>query len=40
MLWSGSDVSRAFTFEDGVRSVAGSILKAVKPTWLSELRKR
>ncbi len=36
VLWSGSDVTSVFTFEDSARSVADSILKAVKKTWPSQ----
>jgi hypothetical protein len=38
VLWSGSDVTRVWTFEDSARGLADSILKAVKPTWPSELK--
>lgn len=33
VLWSGSDVSSVYSFEESARSVADSILKAVKKTW-------
>ena len=33
VLWSGSDVSSVYSFEESARSVADSILKAVKRTW-------
>jgi curli biogenesis system outer membrane secretion channel CsgG len=33
VLWSGSDATSVYTFEESARSVAGSILKAVKKTW-------
>jgi hypothetical protein len=39
VLWSGSDASSVFTFEDSARSVADSILKGVKKTWPSQLKK-
>ncbi len=39
ILWSGSDASSVFTFEDSARSVADSILKGVKKTWPSQLKK-
>ncbi|MEK7234939.1 MAG: CsgG/HfaB family protein [Elusimicrobiota bacterium] len=39
VLWSGSDATNVYTFEESARSVAGSILKAVKKTWPSQIRK-
>jgi hypothetical protein len=33
ILWSGSDSASVYTFEESARSVADSILKAVKKTW-------
>lgn len=39
VLWSGSDVTSVYTFEDSARSVADSILKAVKKTWPSQLKR-
>ena len=33
VLWSGSDVSSVYSFEESARSVSDSILKAVKKTW-------
>jgi hypothetical protein len=39
VLWSGSDATSVYTFEEAARSVAGSILKAVKKTWPSSLKK-
>lgn len=33
VLWSGSDVRRAYTLEDASRSTAAAILEAVKSTW-------
>ncbi len=33
VLWSGSDVRRAYSLEDASRSIAGGILEAVKATW-------
>ena len=33
VLWSGSDSTIAYSFEDGARSLADGILKAVKTTW-------
>ena len=33
VLWSGSDSTIAYSFEDGARGVADGILKAVKSTW-------
>ncbi|MDD5301776.1 MAG: CsgG/HfaB family protein [Elusimicrobia bacterium] len=38
VLWSGSDATSVYTFEESARSVAGSILKAVKKTWPSQLK--
>jgi hypothetical protein len=40
VLWSGSDVSSVFSFEESARSVADSILKAVKKTWPSQQPKK
>lgn len=37
VLWSGSDSTSVYSFEESARSVAGSILKAVKKTWPSRL---
>lgn len=39
VLWTGSDASSVYTFEEAARSVADSILKAVKKTWPSQLKK-
>ncbi len=39
ILWSGSDASSVFTFEDSARSLADSIIKGVKKTWPSQLKK-
>lgn len=39
VLWSGSDVASVYTFEESARSVAGSILKAVKKTWPSQIKR-
>lgn len=39
ILWSGSDVTSVYTFEESARSVADSILKAVKKTWPGQLKK-
>lgn len=39
ILWSGSDSSSVYTFEESARAVAGSIMKAVKPTWPSQLKR-
>lgn len=39
VLWSGSDAGSVYTFEESARSVAGSILKAVKKTWPAQLKK-
>ena len=39
VLWTGSDASSVYTFEDSARSVADSIVKAVKKTWPSQLKK-
>lgn len=33
VLWSGSDASSVYSFEESARSVADSILKAVRKTW-------
>lgn len=38
VLWSGSDAASVYSFEESARSVAGSILKAVKKTWPSQLK--
>lgn len=38
VLWSGSDSSSVYTFEESARSVAGSILKAARKTWPSRLK--
>lgn len=35
VLWSGSDSTSADSFDSAARSLAGGILKAVKPTWPS-----
>lgn len=39
VLWTGSDASSVYTFEEAARSVADSILKAVKKTWPSQQKK-
>lgn len=39
VLWSGSDASSVYSFEESARSVAASIMKAVKRTWPSQLKK-
>ena len=39
VLWSGSDVSSVYSFEESARAMADSILKAVKKTWPSQLKK-
>lgn len=39
VLWSGSDVTSVYSFEESARGVADSILKAVKKTWPSQLKK-
>lgn len=39
VLWSGSDASNVYTFEDSARAVADSIMKAVKRTWPSQLKR-
>ena len=39
VLWSGSDASRVYTFEDSSRALADSILKAVKTTWPTQAKK-
>lgn len=39
VLWSGSDVSSVYTFEESARSVSESILKAVKKTWPAQLKR-
>ena len=39
ILWSGSDSTSVYTFEEGARAVADSILKAVKKTWPSQTKK-
>lgn len=39
ILWSGSDSTSVYTFEEGARAVADSILKAVKKTWPAQLKK-
>ena len=39
VLWSGSDASRVYTFEDSSRALADSILKAVKSTWPTQTKK-
>lgn len=39
VLWSGSDAASVYGFEESARSVAGSILKAVKKTWPSSLKR-
>lgn len=36
ILWSGSDSTSVYTFEESARAVADSILKAVKRTWPSK----
>jgi hypothetical protein len=33
VIWSGSDSTIAYSFEDGARGLADGILKAVKSTW-------
>lgn len=33
VLWTGSDASSVFSFEESARAVADSILKAVRKTW-------
>ncbi len=38
VLWSGSDAASVYSFEESARSVADSILKAVKKTWPSQLK--
>ncbi len=38
VLWSGSDVSSVYSFEESARSLADSILKAVKKTWPTQLK--
>jgi hypothetical protein len=38
VLWSGSDATNVYTFEDSARAVADSIVKAVKRTWPSQLK--
>lgn len=39
VLWSGSDVTSVYSFEESARAVADSILKAVKKTWPSSLKR-
>ena len=39
VLWSGSDASSVYTFEESARAVAGSILKAVKKTWPTSIKR-
>ncbi len=39
VLWSGSDVTSVYSFEESARSLADSILKAVRKTWPSQLKK-
>lgn len=39
VLWSGSDVASVYSFEESARSVSDSILKAVKKTWPSSLKR-
>lgn len=39
VLWTGSDVASVYSFEEAARSVADSILKAVKKTWPSALNR-
>lgn len=39
VLWVASDASSVYTFEDSARSIADSILKAVKKTWPSQIKK-
>ncbi len=39
VLWSGSDVTSVYSFEESARGVADSILKAVKKTWPSSPKK-
>ncbi|UPT73804.1 MAG: hypothetical protein M0D55_18460 [Elusimicrobiota bacterium] len=39
VLWTGSDVASVYSFEESARSVADSILKAVKKTWPAQLKK-
>ncbi|MBI2387178.1 MAG: hypothetical protein HYV14_14395 [Elusimicrobia bacterium] len=36
ILWSGSDSTSVYTFEESARAVADSILKAVRKTWPSQ----
>ena len=39
VLWSGSDASSVYTFEESARAVSDSILKAVKKTWPTQLKR-
>ena len=39
VLWSGSDATSVYSFEESARSVADSILKAVRKTWPSQLKR-
>lgn len=39
VLWSGSDASSVYTFEESARSLTDSILKAVKKTWPASLKR-
>ncbi len=39
VLWSGSDAGSVYSFEESARGVADSILKAVKKTWPSQLKR-
>ncbi|MEQ1918300.1 MAG: CsgG/HfaB family protein [Elusimicrobiota bacterium] len=39
VLWSGSDASSVYTFEESARAVADSILKAVKKTWPAQIKR-
>lgn len=39
ILWSGSDAVSVYTFEESARAVADSILKAVKRTWPSAVKR-
>jgi hypothetical protein len=39
VLWSGSDVSSVYSFEESARLVSESILKAAKKTWPAQLKK-
>lgn len=39
VLWSGSDSTSVYSFEESARALAGSILKAVRKTWPLSLKK-